>query len=170
MSIDLRFLIAHPAHFIALGAGSGLSRIAPGTVGTLLGGYLSDKGKDARKWIYCVASVISAGFLYLVFSVESADMAVFYQCISSFFMFLAMALFWGILMDQIPTKIMGRASGIVNFGGQMAGVVSAPVMGYLIQTSGGRYDSAFWFMIIALAASAVVTAMLKNTSGKAAEI
>jgi len=32
---DLRFLLAHPAHFIALGAGSGLSRLAPGTVGTL---------------------------------------------------------------------------------------------------------------------------------------
>jgi phosphatidylglycerophosphatase A len=31
----LRFLFAHPAHLIALGMGSGLSRIAPGTVGTL---------------------------------------------------------------------------------------------------------------------------------------
>ncbi len=31
----VRFLLSHPAHFIALGAGSGLSRIAPGTVGTL---------------------------------------------------------------------------------------------------------------------------------------
>jgi phosphatidylglycerophosphatase A len=31
-----RFLFAHPAHFVALGAGSGLSRVAPGTVGTLL--------------------------------------------------------------------------------------------------------------------------------------
>jgi len=30
-----RFLIAHPAHFIALGAGAGLSRLAPGTSGTL---------------------------------------------------------------------------------------------------------------------------------------
>ena len=30
-----RFLLAHPAHFIALGLGSGLSRIAPGTAGTL---------------------------------------------------------------------------------------------------------------------------------------
>jgi phosphatidylglycerophosphatase A len=30
-----RFLMSHPAHFIALGAGSGLSRLAPGTVGTL---------------------------------------------------------------------------------------------------------------------------------------
>ena len=32
----IRFLVAHPAHFIALGFGLGLSPIAPGTVGTLL--------------------------------------------------------------------------------------------------------------------------------------
>ena len=31
----LRFLLSHPAHFIALGAGAGLARRAPGTVGTL---------------------------------------------------------------------------------------------------------------------------------------
>ncbi len=32
---DRRFLFSHPAHFIALGAGAGLARLAPGTVGTL---------------------------------------------------------------------------------------------------------------------------------------
>jgi len=32
---SLRFLFAHPAHLIACGFGSGLSPIAPGTVGTL---------------------------------------------------------------------------------------------------------------------------------------
>ncbi|MFC5496351.1 phosphatidylglycerophosphatase A [Caenimonas terrae] len=31
----LRFLFAHPAHLIALGFGSGLSPVAPGTAGTL---------------------------------------------------------------------------------------------------------------------------------------
>ncbi len=30
-----RFLFSHPAHFVGLGLGSGLSRFAPGTVGTL---------------------------------------------------------------------------------------------------------------------------------------
>lgn len=30
------FLLAHPAHFVALGFGTGLSPVAPGTVGTLL--------------------------------------------------------------------------------------------------------------------------------------
>ena len=33
--LNRRFLLSHPAHFIALGAGSGLSRLAPGTAGTL---------------------------------------------------------------------------------------------------------------------------------------
>ena len=37
MQPDLRFLLAHPAHLIALGFGSGLAPRAPGTVGTVLG-------------------------------------------------------------------------------------------------------------------------------------
>ena len=32
----LRFLVAHPAHFIALGFGAGLAPFAPGTFGTLV--------------------------------------------------------------------------------------------------------------------------------------
>ncbi|WP_211251620.1 phosphatidylglycerophosphatase A family protein [Andreprevotia chitinilytica] len=35
MQPDRRFLFSHPAHFIALGFGSGLPRKAPGTWGTL---------------------------------------------------------------------------------------------------------------------------------------
>ena len=33
---DARFLVSHPAHFIALGFGAGLARVAPGTFGTLV--------------------------------------------------------------------------------------------------------------------------------------
>ncbi|QBH98151.1 MFS transporter [Limnobaculum zhutongyuii] len=133
-----------------------------GAGGTLLGGYFSDKFKPQRKMLYVLTAIIAAGFLYMTFTVASADMAVVYQCISALFMFFAMAMFWGILMDTIPNKIMGRASGIVNFGGQMAGVVSAPIMGWLIHTSGGSYNSAFIFMIIALIASALVTLTVNN--------
>jgi phosphatidylglycerophosphatase A len=32
---DVRFLVSHPAHLIALGFGSGLAPVAPGTAGTL---------------------------------------------------------------------------------------------------------------------------------------
>lgn len=34
---DARFLVSHPAHFIALGFGAGLAPVAPGTFGTLAG-------------------------------------------------------------------------------------------------------------------------------------
>ena len=37
---DLTFLFSHPAHTIACGLGSGLSYIAPGTVGTLFAWFL----------------------------------------------------------------------------------------------------------------------------------
>ena len=33
---DARFLVSHPAHFIALGFGAGLAPVAPGTFGTLV--------------------------------------------------------------------------------------------------------------------------------------
>lgn len=49
---DLTFLMAHPAHFLALGCGSGLAPKAPGTFGTLFAwasfaifhGYFTDAG------------------------------------------------------------------------------------------------------------------------------
>ena len=48
---DARFLLAHPAHFVALGFGSGLAPSAPGTFGTLvaipLALLLRDYGNDA---------------------------------------------------------------------------------------------------------------------------
>jgi len=35
-SPTIRFLVSHPAHFLALGFGAGLSPVAPGTIGTLV--------------------------------------------------------------------------------------------------------------------------------------
>ncbi|HML33054.1 MFS transporter [Sporomusa sphaeroides] len=128
-----------------------------GTVGTLLGGYLSDRIKGQRKWMFIPNALIAGVFLYLTYTVPSADMAIVYQSVSSFFMFMAMAAFWGLVMDTIPSNIMGSASGTVNFGGQAAGFISPFVMGYLIDVSKGSFDTAFVFLIIAIVASAGVT-------------
>jgi phosphatidylglycerophosphatase A len=55
----LRFLIHHPAHFIALGFGAGLSPVAPGTFGTLvaipIAILLREHGGDAAYLAACVA-------------------------------------------------------------------------------------------------------------------
>jgi phosphatidylglycerophosphatase A len=56
------FLVAHPAHFVALGFGAGLSPVAPGTVGTLLAlpiaALLRNVGGDATFAIAIVAFLV----------------------------------------------------------------------------------------------------------------
>ena len=58
------FLVAHPAHFIALGFGAGLAPVMPGTVGTLLAlpiaWLLSRAGGDAP-WVIAIVALLVVG-------------------------------------------------------------------------------------------------------------
>ena len=66
MKPDTRFLIAHPAHFIALGFGSGLAPKAPGTFGTLaalpLFWLLQQAGLNLPALLFVIASGFTLGF------------------------------------------------------------------------------------------------------------
>jgi phosphatidylglycerophosphatase A len=65
----LRFLFAHPAHFLALGFGAGLSPVAPGTFGTLvalplaaaLRAYTNDAAYLGAVAVAFVAGIWAAG-------------------------------------------------------------------------------------------------------------
>lgn len=71
MSISLKkpnftFLIQHPAHFLALGFGTGLSPKAPGTVGTLIGlpMYYLIRGQSINLQLITIAAAFMIG-IYL---------------------------------------------------------------------------------------------------------
>jgi phosphatidylglycerophosphatase A len=60
-----RFMLAHPAHWIALGFGSGLSPRAPGTVGTLwawVSFLLLDQWLDDRQWGLLIGASLGGGW------------------------------------------------------------------------------------------------------------
>lgn len=59
----LNFLVAHPAHFIALGFGSGLAPKAPGTFGTLAALPLYWLLLQAGLGLPALLAVIAAGFV-----------------------------------------------------------------------------------------------------------
>lgn len=62
---DLRFLLAHPAHALALGLGSGLSPLAPGTMGTLFawGSFaFIDRWLDDAGWALCIVASLGLGW------------------------------------------------------------------------------------------------------------
>lgn len=132
-----------------------------GTVGMLIGGYLSDYFKGNRKWLFIPSALLSSFFIYMTFSVVSPNMAIVYQSVAALFMFLAYAAFWGLVVDSIPADIMGAGSGMVNLGGQIAGFISPFAMGYLIDLNKGSFDMAFSFLAIAAIGSAIVAFVVK---------
>jgi sugar phosphate permease len=127
-----------------------------GTVSIILGGYLSDHTKGQRKWLFIPNAFVSGLFLYLTYKAPTTNMCIVYQCTAAFFMFLAQGAFWGLVVDSMPPSIAGASTGTVNLGGQIAGFISPFVMGYLIHVSGGSFDTAFIFIILAIIASAMV--------------
>ena len=61
----LRFMLSHPAHWIALGFGSGLPRIAPGTVGTLWAWgvyWVLRPGLDDLQWAGVTLAAFAIGW------------------------------------------------------------------------------------------------------------
>ena len=61
----LRFMLAHPAHVMALGFGSGLSPVAPGTVGTLwawLTFVLLQPWMNDLRWAVLMAASLPIGW------------------------------------------------------------------------------------------------------------
>lgn len=128
-----------------------------GTIGLNLGGWISDKffvGKR-KQWII-MANLISALFLYLTYTVESANTAVVFQTFAGLFICMAFAGIWALPMNVIPSSIMGTAGGFINLGGQIAGFCSPMIMGFLIQAAGGKFDRAFMFLMGGAIASSIV--------------
>jgi phosphatidylglycerophosphatase A len=68
MNPGARFLIAHPAHFIALGFGSGLAPWAPGTFGTLAALPLFWLLQGAGLGLPALLAVIAAAFALGIWS------------------------------------------------------------------------------------------------------
>lgn len=66
---SLKFLLAHPAHFIACGCGSGLTRWAPGTFGTLFAwftfSYLQQNFKDFE-----LLTLLTAAYLLGIWAIN----------------------------------------------------------------------------------------------------
>lgn len=119
-----------------------------GVVGDTVGGILSDrilkKTGDVGK---ARTSVIVLGFLgsfcFMLPIVFVHDLTFVAICLSLAFFFaeLIVAPIWAIPMDITP-EYSGSASGFMNFGFGMAGIISPVVFGYAIDLS-GRWDVPF---------------------------
>ena len=104
-----RFLFAHVAHWIALGAGSGLSRKAPGTVGTLWAWaafLVVDSLFSPAAWVW---GVIIAGTLFVGWW---ASVATVRRCgvqDPGYIVIDEIVAFWLVLWLIMPLGLLGQA-------------------------------------------------------------
>jgi MFS family permease len=138
-----------------------------GIVGYLFGGWLSDgRFKDNRKVPVMIFQLVLAALLYLMYTVESMTLLVIYQTLAGFILSAALAATWALPVSAVSKKITGRAVGIFNTGGQLAGLVSPTVIGYLVDVSKGSFDSSFIFMIACILVSSAVALTLGRSTGE----
>ena len=140
-----------------------------GTVGLIVGGWLSDKMfVGRRKYLVIMSQLIGAFFLYLTYTTMDANTAMVYNTLAGGFLFMGMGSFWALPMNVIPGSVMGSAAGFINFAGQIAGFCSPMVMGYLIQTSGGSFNTSFMFLIAGTVASSIIALTVQEKKPDAA--
>jgi len=143
-------------HLVKMGIIASLPFFA-GTVGTVLGGYISDKyfvGK--RRTVIVVSEVLTAICLILTYTTPNETLAMTFLTLTGFFCCIAFGGIWALPMNILPPEVMGSSSGFINFAGQIAGFISPIAMGLLVQMAGGSFGTAFSFLVIASLVSASI--------------
>ena len=137
-----------------------------GVIGDTVGGLVSDRLLHTTgSLVVARRSVIVAGFLgalvFLVPVVMIHNLTVTASCLSLAFFFaeLIVAPIWSIPMDIAP-RYAGTASGMMNFGFAVAGLVSPSSFGYLVDRT-GSWVFPFVCSILLLLLGAVLASRLR---------
>ncbi|EJN28535.1 sugar phosphate permease [Pseudomonas sp. GM78] len=132
-------------------------------LGTNAVGWLLDKvGQDRERHFMMGGSLCCAIFLSLMISTTSITLLVMYWtlCLLSFNFIYATV--FSVPLKRFSSHLIGSATGLMNFGGQMAGSVAPIIMGSLIVAFDGSYMAAFWFLVAAAMTAFVIALTWRN--------
>lgn len=115
---------------------------AGGVVGDTVGGIASDRilrrsGNLTAARRNVIVTGMLGGFVFLmpVILIHDVDVAAVSLSLAFFFVELVVAPIWAVPMDIAP-RYSGSASGMMNFGFGVAGIISPVVFGYLVDATG----------------------------------
>ena len=120
--------------------------------------------RENRRIPIIAAQLLSAACLFLTLRTTSASMVVIYQIAAGFWLNFFFTAFWAVPMTTVPVKQMGLTTGIINTAGQIAAFVSPVLVGYLVESSGGKFDGTFAVLIGSLLVSCVAVILMTRTA------
>lgn len=144
---------------VKMGIFSGLPFLALG-IAQPLGGWLSDKVFVGHRKLQAILVNLAAGpVLYGVVVAPNETIAMVFLVCTGFLVGLAFGPLWAMPMESVKRSSVGMATGFMNAGGSVGGILSPIIIGYLVGMSG--YNAAFVFMGGALVFTAFVVSLVK---------
>jgi MFS family permease len=141
---------------------AGLATMLPNLIafaGTNVVGLLLDKhGNGREKTFMVLGAFFSAIFLALMITTASLTLLLIYWTLLLLAFNFVYATVFAAPLRHFPEKLIGSATGLMNFGGQIGGSVAPAAMGALIAATGGSYLPAF-SLLLASAITAALVAM-----------
>ncbi|MCM3129486.1 MFS transporter [Paenibacillus provencensis] len=127
-------------------------------LGMLVSGRIIDRIGARAKYVVTACLFMYALFLFLV--TRAGGLAEIMLCMSLAMAFGSFTLSFVFTLPHrlMKQRVVGTAFGMINFGGQAAGILSPAIMGFLILST-NSYNSAFLF----LTASCLVAAIISLT-------
>ncbi len=137
-----------------------------GVIGDALGGVLSDwvytrtgNKRVARNVLICTFMLAAAVFLYLTMLTHDLTSVTIIIGLSFFFLELVVGTMWAVPMD-ITRDFAGIAAGMMNFGAGLAGIISPPIIGWILDKT-GNWDYAFLCIVATLVLGGVLAIFLR---------
>jgi MFS family permease len=129
------------------------------TVGMIVSGRIINKVGSKAKYGVIIGILITGASLYLMSLSSGVFQVIMYQCIAFTFISFIMSFVFTAPHRVMEQKVVGTAFGIINLGGQTAGIFSPMIMGALIAST-GSYQAAFVFLSICCLVAAVIACFL----------
>ncbi|MGE6613469.1 MFS transporter [Peribacillus sp. NPDC076916] len=127
-----------------------------GVVGELTGGWIADKWREkggkfntVMHTLLVISGLISASCILLLTLSTSPTMAVTLLCIALFFLRWA-GLYWSVPATIAQREHVGTIGGCMNFAGNMAGVITPIVIGFIVSFTGSYFMGLVLFSIFGL--------------------
>jgi MFS family permease len=111
-------------------------------------GWLLDKfGHGHERVFMVIGGFLTALFLGLMIVSDSLSAVLIFWTLSMVGFTIVYGTVWSIPLKHLPDKMVGTGSGIINFGGQVAAIISPVTMGLLMRMSHGSFIPAFVFLL-----------------------
>lgn len=131
------------------------------TIGTIIGGRLTDHLRGGTAKIVTPAMVVAAIALIVMATSSSLTAFIIWQCVAMFTVGLCMIPVISAPLKALTPDLAGGAYSIINFGGQLAGIIVPVAMGVLVDAFG--YTAAFIFLASGAVLSVVMGVLAPQT-------